>query len=137
MKIETIDLHGIALEEALEKSKNNLRWCLEHGVDVLDINHGKGFHSSRNFSVLKQEIRRWLKEENLLSEYGYIVVLGESNLPVALSYDEGHTLVVARGKEKDYIGGKKQQARNEAIFSPEAQKQRHWQKSIPAKKRNR
>jgi len=128
MKIETLDLHGLALDEALSKTKNNLRWCLEHGVEVLDINHGKGYHSERNFSVLKQEIRRWLKEENPLAEYGYIVVYGESNLPVALSYDEGHTLVVARGKEREHIGGRKQQARNELLFSPEGKKARKMQK---------
>lgn len=128
MKIESMDLHGIALEEALDKAKNNLRWCLEHGVEVLDINHGKGRHSDRNFSVLKQEIRRWLKNESMITEYGYKVVYGESNLPVALGYDEGHTLVVARGRENDHIGGQKQQARNEIIFSPEGKQLRRMQK---------
>lgn len=128
MKIENLDLHGIGLEEALDKAQNNLRWCLEHGVEVLDINHGKGYHSDRNFSVIKQEIRRWLKSEILLAEYGYIVVHGESNLPVALSFDEGHTLVVSRGREHDYIGGEKQRFRNELLFSPEGKKQRRVQK---------
>ena len=128
MKIETINLHGMALEEALTKAKNNLRWCLEHGIEVFDINHGKGHHSDRNFSVLKREIRRWLKDENLLTEYGYKVIYGESNLPVALSYDEGHTLVVARGSDHEYIGGQKQQARNEIVFSTEGKKLRRMQK---------
>jgi len=54
VKTETLDLHGLALDEALIKSQNNLRWCLEHGVDVLDINHGKGLHSERSFSVIKR-----------------------------------------------------------------------------------
>ncbi|MGE5391971.1 MAG: Smr/MutS family protein [Deltaproteobacteria bacterium] len=128
MKVETLNLHGMALDDALEKTKFNLRWCLEHGVEVLDINHGKGLHSGRNFSVIKKEIRRWLKNESLLTEFGYIVVYGESNLPVALSYDDGHTLVVARGKEHDHIGGRKQQARNEILFSPEGKKERRMQK---------
>lgn len=128
MKVETINLHGLALDEALEKAQNNLRWCLEHGVKVLDINHGKGLHSDRNFSVIKKEIRRWLKTESLLAEYGYKVVYGESNLPVALSYDEGHTLVVFRGSEHEHIGGRKQQARHEILFSPEGKKERRIQK---------
>ncbi len=129
MKVETLDLHGMGLEEALAKTRINLKWCLEHGVEVLDINHGKGYHSSRNFSVLKQEIRHWLKEDKSLAEHAYVVIYGESTQPVALTFDEGHTLVVARGKEKEYIGGKKQQARNEAVFSPAAKKQRRNQKS--------
>ena len=58
---------------------------------VLDINHGKGFHSSRGFSVIKQEIRKMLKDNALLKEAGYIVIPGESDLPVALTFDEGHT----------------------------------------------
>jgi len=128
MKVENLDLHGMALEEALEKTHNNLHWCLEHGVDVLDINHGKGYHSDRNFSVIKQEIRRWLKSEAMLAECGYIVVYGESNLPIALGFDEGHTLVVNRGRERDYIGGEKQRSRNELLFSPEGKKQRRAQK---------
>lgn len=123
-----MDLHGMSLEEALDKAKNNLRWCLQHGVEVLDINHGKGHHSDRNFSVLKQEIRRWLKNEGMLAEYGYKVVYGESDLPVALGYDEGHTLVVARGRENEYIGGQKQQARNAILFSPEGKQLRRMQK---------
>ena len=128
VKTETLDLHGLALDEALIKSQNNLRWCLEHGVDVLDINHGKGLHSERSFSVIKKEIRHWLKNESLLAEYGYMLVYGESNLPVALSYDDGHTLIVARGKEHNHIGGRKQQARQEILFSPEGKKERRMQK---------
>ena len=97
-------------------------------MDVLDLNHGKGYHSSRNFSVLKQELRRMLKSEPSLKEFGYKVVYGESNLPVALAYDEGHTLIVARGKEKEYIGGRKEQEKKQRIFSPEGQQERKLRK---------
>ena len=101
MKVQSLNLHGLSLEEARLKTRQNLSWCMQNGVDVLDLNHGKGFHSSRNFSVLKQELRRMLKSDPALKEFDYKVVYGESDLPVALAYDEGHTLIVARGKEKE------------------------------------
>lgn len=135
MKIESLDLHGLCVEEALEKTKTNLKWCLQHGVDVLDINHGKGYHSSRNFSVLKQEIRKMLNDEEAIQTFGYRIIPGESNYPIALTYDEGHTLIVARSKEKEYIGGQKQQEKNKAVFSSEGRKKRKNQKSLNAHKR--
>lgn len=130
MKIENLNLHGLSIDEALSKTRQNLAWCLEHGVEVLDINHGKGHHSQLGFSVLKQEIRRYLKEEKLLKEYGYRIVAGESELPVALTFDEGHTLIVMRGREDDYLGGRSQQERNKRIFSSESRQQRKAQKTM-------
>lgn len=137
MKIEHLDLHGLTLEEAREKTRKNLAWCMEHEVDVLDINHGKGYHSENRISVIKAEIRKFLRQEESLQEYGYKVVYGESNLPVALSFDEGHTLVVARGKEKEYLGGKKQQEKNRQLYSDEARKERKGHKAQSAQKRQR
>ena len=128
MRVQSLNLHGLSLEEAQQKTRQNLSWCMQNGVDVLDLNHGKGYHSSRNFSVLKQELRRMLKSEPSLKEFGYKVVYGESNLPVALTYDEGHTLIVARGKEKEYIGGRKEQEKKQRIFSPEGQQERKLRK---------
>jgi len=128
MRVQSLNLHGLSLEEAQQKTRQNLSWCMQNGVDVLDLNHGKGYHSSRNFSVLKQELRRMLKSEPSLKEFGYKVVYGESNLPVALAYDEGHTLIVARGKEKEYIGGRKEQEKKQRIFSPEGQQERKLRK---------
>ncbi len=128
MRVQSLNLHGLSLEEAQQKTRQNLSWCMQNGVDVLDLNHGKGYHSSRNFSVLKQELRRMLKSEPSLKEFGYKVVYGESNLPVALAYDEGHTLIVARGKEKEYIGGRKEQEKKQRVFSPEGQQERKLRK---------
>ncbi|ABI67707.1 Smr/MutS family protein [Syntrophomonas wolfei] len=128
MKVQSLNLHGLSLEEAQQKTRQNLSWCMQNGVDVLDLNHGKGYHSSRNFSVLKQELRRMLKSEPSLKEFGYKVVYGESNLPVALTYDEGHTLIVARGKENEYIGSRKEQEKKQRIFSPEGQQERKLRK---------
>lgn len=135
MKIENLNLHGLCLEEALNKTKQNLAWCLKHEVDVLDINHGKGHHSTRNFSVLKQEIRKMLKAEESINGHGYKIIAGESNHPIALTYDDGHTLIVSNGMEKEYIGGKKQQNKNREIFSTEGRKKRKHQKSLNAQKR--
>ncbi len=137
MKLEKVDLHGLSLEEAREKTRGNLNWCIKNEVEVLDIIHGKGHHSSRNFSVIKKEIRKMLSEEPSLKESGYRVVPGESDFPVALTFDEGHTLVVMRGLEKEYIGGKKQQEKNQRIYSSEGKKKRKEQKSINAEKRKK
>ncbi|KUG03027.1 hypothetical protein ASZ90_019570 [hydrocarbon metagenome] len=137
MKLEKVDLHGLSLDEALEKARGNLNWCIKNEVEVLDIIHGKGHHSSRNFSVIKKEIRKMLNEEPALKESGYRVVPGESDLPVALTFDEGHTLVVMRGLEKEHLGGKKQQEKNQRIYSNEGKKQRKEQKGINAEKRRK
>lgn len=128
MKIEELDLHGLNLKEAIEKSQKNIEWTINHGVDVLVLNHGKGHHSSSGFSVIKKEIRKILKENKSLKEAGYRIIYGESNLPVALTFNEGQTLVVARGLENEYIGGKKQQEKNKQIYSEEAKKRRKQQK---------
>jgi len=123
VKIETLDLHGLNAAEAREKTNKNLRWAIDHGVDVLVINHGKGHHSS-GFAVLKSEIRKMLKEDPSIRENGYLIVFGESDQPVALSYNEGNTLVVARGMESQFIGGRAQQERNQRIFSDDSRQER-------------
>ncbi|NLN88200.1 MAG: Smr/MutS family protein [Syntrophomonadaceae bacterium] len=123
MKIETLDLHGLNAAEAREKTNKNIRWAIGHGVEVLVINHGKGHHSS-GFAVLKSEIRKMLREDPFIRENGYRVVYGESDQPVALTYNEGNTLVVARGMESQFIGGKAQQDRNQRIFSDDSRRQR-------------
>ncbi len=128
MKVQSLNLHGLSLEEARQKTEQNLNWCINNGVDVLDINHGKGYHSSRSFSVLRQELRRMLLNDSFIKEQGYKVVYGESNLPIALTYDEGHTLIVAPGKEKEYIGGRKEVERKLQIFSTEGKQARKLHK---------
>lgn len=137
MKIETLNLHGLNIEEALQKTRHNLDWCLRHGIDVLDLNHGKGHHSSLGFSVIKQEIRKMLKENQSIKESGYKIVYGESPLPIALSFDEGHTLIVARGLENELVGGAKQQEKHKQVFSKEAQQKRKYLKSLHAEKKKR
>lgn len=135
MKIESLDLHGLNLQEALEKAEKNLNWCIKNNVAVLDIIHGKGYHSSRSFSVIKKEIRKSLKENPLIKDNGYRVIYGESDLPIALTFDEGHTLIVARGLENEYIGGHKEVEKNLAVFSKEGKQKRKTAKEINAQKR--
>ena len=124
MKVEVLNLHGLNIRESREKTQQNIDWAVKHGVEVLVINHGKGRHSSTGFSVLKAEIRKMLKEDSTLKENGYRVVWGESDLPIALTYDEGNTLIVAHGMETEYIGGRAQQEKNQRIFSDEAKRER-------------
>lgn len=124
LKVEILNLHGLNIKEAQEKTRQNIDWSLEHGVDVLVINHGKGRHSETGVSVLRTEIRKMLKEDTSLREKGYRVIYGESEHPVALTYNEGNTLVVARGLESEYIGGRAQQEKNQRIFSDDAKRDR-------------
>lgn len=137
MKVETLDLHGLNLQEARLKIEQNLDWLIKHGVDVLVINHGKGHHSSINVAVLKSETRKLLKENSLLTSSGYLVIYGESDSPVALQYDEGNTLVVARGLESQYIGGKAQQEKNLRIFSEDGKVARKSGKNIRKQQKHR
>lgn len=133
--METLDLHGLGLNEALEKTRNSLQWCLDHEVDILDINHGKGHHSERNFSVIKTEVRKLLKTLPEIKAAGYKVVYGESDFPVCLTFDAGHTLVVAKGLEQQYLGGKKVQEKNRQIYSDEARRHRKAAKERNARQR--
>jgi len=137
LKLEELNLHGLNLTEAMEKLYKNIDWCLANGVDILVINHGKGHHSERSFSVLKQEVRKYLKNEPRLQDNDYRVIMGESDYPVALSFDAGLTLLVKNNLVNSYIGGQKQQKKNQAVFSDEGKKQRKIAKSLHAAKRKR
>lgn len=135
MKVESLNLHNLSLAEALEKASINLLWCIEHGVDLIDFNHGKGLHSQRGIGVIKQELRRFLKDNENLRSSGYRVIPGESDLPVALGFDEGHTLVIKRGLEQESADGRKQRNKKEEIYSPEGRQKRKLAKAHQASKR--
>jgi len=137
MKIETVNLHNLSLSEALAKAEKNLVWSINHQVGVIDFIHGKGLHSERGFSVIKQELRRFLKNNSLLNNSGYKVIPGESDLPIALGFDEGHTLVVARGLEKEYLGGRRQVEKNQLLFSQQGRQMRKNAKAMHSSKRQR
>ncbi len=137
MKVETVELHGLNLAEALTKTQKNIDWAMKHGVAVLVLNHGKGRHSERGISILKTELRKMLTENAALKEAGYRIIFGESNQPIALTYNEGQTLIVEKGLEKQYLGDTEQQKKNQQIYSDEAKKVRKIQKRNNANKRNR
>lgn len=137
MKVEHIDLHGHNLKEAMEKVSKNIDWCIHNGIPVLVINHGKGHHSQSGFPVLKSEIRKMLKESTALREAGYKVLYGESDFPITLTFNEGQTLIVARGYEKEYIGGQNQQTKNKRIYSKEGKQERKAYKQNKSPKRYR
>ncbi|MGE5380944.1 MAG: Smr/MutS family protein [Methylocystaceae bacterium] len=127
--MEKLDLHGLNVEEALAKASSQIEWLLDKGIDVLVINHGKGHHSEHGIGVVRQKIRAMLKEKGtLLKENGYLVVYGESDYPVALEYDAGCTLIVQRGIEQQYLGGRQKAAKNKAVYSPEGRDERKQQK---------
>lgn len=130
MKVENLNLHGLNVQEAKEKTRQNVNWLIKHGVDLLVINHGKGLHSSNNFAVLKSEIRKFLKEELILNNSEYLVIYGESDFPIALTFNEGNTLIVARGLENQFLGGKTQQEKNNRVFSEEGKQARKNSKSL-------
>lgn len=133
--MESLNLHGLGLNEALEKTRQSLKWCIDRGVDILDINHGKGHHSERNFSVIKTEVRKLLKTLPDIKEAGYKVVYGESDFPVCLTFDAGHTLVLIKGLEKQPLGGKKVQEKNRRIFSEEGRRERKAAKEKNARRK--
>ncbi len=135
MKIENVELHGLNVERAFEKVEKNLTWCLAHGVDVIVFNHGQGHHSSNGLSVIKQELRRQLKDHPLVKEYGYRVLYGEMDLPLTLTYNAGQTLVAAPGCADQFIGGRVQQEKNQLIFSEDGKKLRKQAKRNRAQKR--
>lgn len=123
MKVEKMDLHGCNRAEAAAKTAQNIDWLLAHGVDVLIINHGRGRHSA-GIAVLKTELRGRLRDDARLKEAGYRIIYGESDHPVALGLNEGHTLIVRRGLEAEYLGGQRAQEKNHIIYSDEGKQMR-------------
>ncbi len=57
-----IDLHGLFVDEAREAVTKFLRDCRIRGYRCLRIVHGKGYGSVGGQSVLKEMVRRWLKQ---------------------------------------------------------------------------
>lgn len=127
--MEKLELHGLNVEEALAKVSSQMKWLIDKGGDMLIINHGKGHHSEHGIGVVRQKVRAMLKEQGpVLRDNGYLVVYGESDYPVALEYDAGCTLIVRRGTEHEYLGGRQKAAKNQAIYSAESRDARKQQK---------
>lgn len=59
-----IDLHGLFVDEAREAVAKFIRDARIHGHRCLRIVHGKGYNSEGGHSVLKEMVRRWLKQKS-------------------------------------------------------------------------
>ena len=127
MRIETLDLHGLSSEEAWGKTEKQITWVISHQVPVLVLIHGKGHHNPNRVAVIKQLLRKQLKTHELITSNGYMVIYGESNVPIASAYDEGSTLIVLREYMHTSTGGKKQ-------AEEDAKQRKGWKNSAPRKK---
>ncbi|MDO5531514.1 Smr/MutS family protein [Sutterella sp.] len=58
-----IDLHGLFVEEARDAVAQFIRNAQIRGDRCLRIVHGKGYNSEGGVSVLKEMVRRWLKQK--------------------------------------------------------------------------
>ncbi|HHU51160.1 MAG TPA: Smr/MutS family protein [Firmicutes bacterium] len=93
--METIDLHGLTLEEAKEKLEKRLLSADKYGARVVRIIHGQGKHSEF-FPVIKSFVRRWLEESVFAQERIESVFRGEDGSPYT-SVNPGETIVVLKG----------------------------------------
>lgn len=140
MNLDQIDLHGKTLTEAFSAIEKNLQWIVEHDKIGIVFIHGKGYHSS-GVAVLKQEVRRFLSENEELIENDYLVIKGEDNYRITETFDDGVVVVIKRGYEDETIGGgKKQEEKRQIVFGDEGRelrKQRKKNRSSRSRKLNR
>ena len=57
-----IDLHGLTSNEAKRQLLHFLQSCVEKGCRCVHIVHGKGYRSTDNHPVLKNNINLWLRQ---------------------------------------------------------------------------
>jgi DNA-nicking Smr family endonuclease len=58
----SIDLHGLTSQEAKHQLSKFLHFSIEDGCRCVHIIHGKGYGSSDNRPVLKNDINVWLRQ---------------------------------------------------------------------------
>lgn len=58
----TIDLHGLTSQEAKHQLSEFLHFSIEDGHRCVHIIHGKGYRSSNDQPVLKNDINIWLRQ---------------------------------------------------------------------------
>lgn len=85
-----IDLHGLFVDEARDAVANFLREARIRGFRCLRIVHGKGYGSVGGQSILKEMVRRWLKQRDEVMSFvqappndgdsGAVIVLLKPNL---------------------------------------------------------
>lgn len=62
--LKTVDLHGLLVVEALEKTKEHLAACRERRVRRTKIITGRGNHSVGGVARLRPEVEAWLRERS-------------------------------------------------------------------------
>jgi len=60
----SIDLHGLTSREAKYQLSRFLHFSIEDGCRCVHIIHGKGYRSSNDQPVLKNDINIWLRQHN-------------------------------------------------------------------------
>jgi len=65
----SLDLHGSTLEQARARFDRFLQSCLAHQIRCVRIVHGKGYGSRDGEPVLKQTVRRWLRQLDAVQAY--------------------------------------------------------------------
>lgn len=93
--METVDLHGLTLDQAKEKVEGRLRNADQFGEKVIRIIHGQGKHSAV-FPVIKSFVRRWLEKSDFAKERIESVFRGEDGSPYT-RVNPGETIVVLKG----------------------------------------
>ncbi len=59
-----LDLHGMFVEEAREAVSNFLKNAVARELYCVRIIHGKGNGSPQGLSILREKVRRWLKQRS-------------------------------------------------------------------------
>ncbi len=57
-----LDLHGLTSAASKQQLLRFLYFCIEDGARCVRIIHGKGYRSSNNFPVLKNNLNLWLRQ---------------------------------------------------------------------------
>ncbi|MCK4842305.1 MAG: Smr/MutS family protein [Methylococcales bacterium] len=65
----TLDLHGLTSQEAKKQLSHFLHFSVEDGYRCVHIIHGKGYRSSNNHPVLKNDINVWLRQHNKVQAF--------------------------------------------------------------------
>ncbi|NLW55911.1 MAG: Smr/MutS family protein [Firmicutes bacterium] len=96
--METIDLHGLSLEEAKIRLEKRLLSAFHYGEKVVRIIHGQGKHSEF-FPVIKSYVRHWLEESEFARQYVETYFRGEVGSPYTRP-NPGETVVLFKGTEQ-------------------------------------
>lgn len=65
----SLDLHGSTQDQARLRLEQFLLSCVDHGVKCVRIVHGKGYGSKDGTPVLKEVVRRWMTQFDVVLAY--------------------------------------------------------------------